>query len=115
MDLTYPYHTTSITREIDSTDLVTKMFVRPVDYEMSDSGKVTIMSVDANKSREDYLLNFDYLYKFNIITDEQYEEVSNYEIRMNRINKNIEDTWNKKSNLEKIILDEEANQSIELK
>jgi len=70
MDLTYPYHTSEITREMDSTELVTKLFVRPIDAEYGASNELGINDVEANKSREDYILNFDYLHKFNIITDE---------------------------------------------
>jgi hypothetical protein len=36
------------------------MFVKGVDY---NSNTVTIMDVDANKTKEDYLLNFDYLHE----------------------------------------------------
>jgi len=70
MDLTYPYHTSEITREMDSTELVTKLFVRPIDAEYGASNELGINDVEANKSCEDYILNFDYLHKFNIITDE---------------------------------------------
>jgi hypothetical protein len=91
MDLTYPYHTSEITREMDSTELTTKLFVRPVDYDYSETGQVTIMSVDANKSREDYILNFDYLHKFNIITDEQYEAIADYEKDMRFLNLVLEE------------------------
>jgi hypothetical protein len=90
MDLTYPYHTSEITREMDSTELTTKLFIRDSDYEYTDSGKLTIMSADANKSREDYILNFDYLHKFDIITDEQYDAIAEYEITMHDINIKLE-------------------------
>jgi len=46
------------------------MFVRTVDSNATDSNIISIMNVDANKSKEDYLLNFDYLYQINTITDE---------------------------------------------
>ena len=90
MDLTYPYHTSQITREMDSSELVTKLFVRDSDYQYTDSGKVNIMTVDANKSREDYILNFDYLHKFNIISNEQYEAIEEYEALLHNKNMQLE-------------------------
>ena len=75
VDLTYPYDSTAITRTVDNTDLITKMYVHTI--EQGDD-TITIMDVDANKSKEDYLLNFDYLYKIGAITQEQYDEIENY-------------------------------------
>ena len=83
IDLTYPYNSTAITRTVDNSNVTTKMYVTGVDY---DSDTVTIMDVDANKSKEDYLLNFDYLYNIQGITDEQYEEIEKYEATMHTLN-----------------------------
>ena len=108
MDLTYPYHTSEITREMDSTELTTKLFIRDSDYEYTDSGKLTIMSADANKSREDYILNFDYLHKFDIITDEQYDAIAEYETTMHDINIKLERMEPQIQNLQNKIIDYEA-------
>lgn len=86
IDLTYPYTMASATRSIDSKDIITKMFVRPIDSSEAASNLITIMNVDANKSREDYLLNFDYLHKIKTITDEQYAAIAPYEAEMHKIN-----------------------------
>ena len=59
------------------------MFIRSVD---NNSETITIMDVDANKSKEDYLMNFDYLHDVQAVTDEQYDEISNYETDMFNIN-----------------------------
>lgn len=89
IDITYPYDASKIEREMDSTDLVTKMFVVPVEDENSSSGLVTIADVTSNMSREDYILNFDYLYQIGSITQEQYEEVYAYEKAMHIINTSL--------------------------
>ena len=86
IDLTYPYNSTAITRIVDNSNVTTKMFVTGVDY---DSDTVTIMDVDANRSKEDYLLNFDYLHQIQGITDEQYEEVEYYEAKMHELNEKL--------------------------
>lgn len=86
LDLTYPYSTSEIKRTIDSTDIVTKMYVRTVDSNATDTNIISIMDVDANKSREDYILNFDYLHEIGTISDGQYEIIAPYEAEMRRIN-----------------------------
>lgn len=86
LDVTYPYSTSSIKREIESGDLVTKMFVKPIDSVDSDSNLVTIMNVPANKSKEDYLLNFEYLHDIETISEEQYQEIDVYEAKMREYN-----------------------------
>ena len=86
IDFTYPYKTSEINRNMDSTDLITKMFVRTVDDDSTASGQLTIIDTNANKSGEDYLLNFDYLHKIKAISEEQYAAVTEYETKMKDIN-----------------------------
>ena len=90
IDITYPYNASQITRTIDATDVTTKMFIRPVTEDTTESGMLTIMGVDANKTREDYLLNFDYMRAVGAITDEQYAEIPMYEARMRACNLRLE-------------------------
>ena len=87
MDITYPYQTNSINRSLDSTDLVTKLFVKSVDD--SNTGPLSIIDVGANKSQEDYILNFDYLHSIGGITDEQYKAVDEYLLNMRKINEQL--------------------------
>ena len=86
IDINYPYQTNSIKREIDSTDLVTKLFVKSIE---DNSGLLSIIDVGANKSQEDYILNFDYLYSIGGITKEQYDQVNNYIIKIRTLNEQI--------------------------
>lgn len=89
IDFTYPFSTSEITREMDSTDLVTKMFVKQIEDDTTASGLLTIIDTEANNSGEDYLLNFDYLHKIKAISEEQYAEISKYEARMKQLNMQI--------------------------
>ena len=79
IDLTYPYSSSSITRTVDNSDVTTKMYVHSVE---ENDEYITIMDVEANKSKEDYLMNFDYLYEIQGITEEQHEEIAKYEADM---------------------------------
>jgi hypothetical protein len=49
-----------------------------VEDDTSASGLITIADASANKAREDYILNFDYLYSSGTITDEQYSAIEDY-------------------------------------
>lgn len=79
IDFTYPYQTADVSREADSTDLVTKMFVRPADDDTAPAGMITIMDVEANKSKEDYIFNFDYLEKVGMFPQEYRDSLEDYE------------------------------------
>lgn len=87
LDITYPYDASKIARTSDSTDMITKMYV---DVENSNEGEdITIMNSSANKTREDYILNFDYLNTIGAITPQQYAEVKKFETAIYNLNMKI--------------------------
>jgi hypothetical protein len=85
----YPNSANKISREMDSTDISTKMFVRSVDNADLYTGAINIMDCSANKSKEDYVMNFDYLYDIGTISREQYKGVSAFEKDVRALNKKI--------------------------
>ncbi|MBO7692102.1 MAG: hypothetical protein J6T10_05630, partial [Methanobrevibacter sp.] len=89
IDINYAYDTTDISREMDSKDTITKMYVKTLTDSNTESGLATISDTTANKSQEDYLLNFDYLYSIGTISKEQYNAVEPYEIEMHNFNTNL--------------------------
>ena len=89
IDINYPYDAKSIKREIDSADVITKLYVPSVENEFSPSGLVTIADASANKTGEDYILNFDYLYSIGTISQDQYDEIKEYEKDMFLINSQL--------------------------
>lgn len=91
LNISYPYETSEITRETDSTDLITKMFVQETEYEYSDSNISTIANAEANKTKEDYLLNFDYLKVVKGITSDQEERIAVYEAKVRTLNEQLID------------------------
>ena len=86
IDFTYPYSTAEVTREMDSTDLITKMFVKTVDDDTTASGVLSIINTGANETGEDYLLNFDYLHDIKAISEEQYDTIEKYKGQMKNYN-----------------------------
>lgn len=87
---TYPYLTSQITREMDVTDITTKMYVQSQQDPSIVSGEITIADCVANKTKEDYLLNFDYLHLIGAITEEQYNEIPIFEKNVRALNLEIE-------------------------
>ena len=86
LSLTYPYSSKKISRELDSTDLTTKLYVRSMDDSTTLLGQANISYSPANKIKEDYILNFDYLYESGAIDDSQKEWIQKYEKRIRDIN-----------------------------
>ena len=84
IDLTYPYSSQTITRTSDNTALTTKLYVHSVEDE--DYGTLSIMNVEANKSREDYILDFNYLIKIGAINEEQIDDLKQFELDIRRLN-----------------------------
>lgn len=93
-DITYQYNTSSIQRTMDSTDLKTKLYVNPIEDSNSLNGEINIAQVDANKTREDYIFNFDYLREIGGITEDQYKEVPKYEQKLHLYNLQLEEISN---------------------
>lgn len=89
IDINYSYDTANISREMDSKDCVSKMYVKTLEDSNTESGFATIMDTEANRSGEDYLLNFDYLYSIGSITEEQYDEIKDYELTLHNINEQL--------------------------
>lgn len=106
--ITYPYDSSKIEREIDSEDVITKLFVVPLEDDTSPSGLLTIADVSANKSKEDYILNFDYLHNIGTISDEQYFAIEDYERSLFLINSDLEDLAKKIAKRETDLVEYEA-------
>ena len=55
---------------MDNSELTTKLFVQPISDSNAIDNVISITTAEPNKSKEDYILNFDYLHKIHTITDE---------------------------------------------
>lgn len=103
IDILYPYNSSEISRTMDSTDVTTKMYVVPIEDDSISNGYITIADASANRSGEDYIFNFDYLYQTGAITEEQYQAVDLYERQMFIYNETLKPLSDKiaKSTIEK--------------
>lgn len=112
IDINYPYDGSKIVREKDSTDVITKMFVTPIENESMPSGLITIADAGANRSKEDYVLNFDYLYSIGTITQEQYDAIADYELSMYNFNTQLEPIGLQIANAETDLINYQSQKSI---
>ena len=95
IDFTYPYSSSAVTREMDGTDLITKMYVDTIEDESVENGTISILNTDANLSGEDYILNFEYMYKVGALNKEQYDGIKKYETNIGELNKDLTNISNK--------------------
>lgn len=89
VDFTYYYDTEDLSRSMDSADQISKMYVlsNNDDSELTNS----IVTTSANKTLENYIINFDYMYETGAITDEQKEYIEEFEGKIRKINLEIQD------------------------
>ena len=104
----YPYSSKSIKRKMESEDTVTKLFVMDTDNPGIMSGYSSIMDAPPNPTQEDYILNFDYLYKIHTISKEQYDAIKPYEQAMRQYNKSLQELQLKRDTYELQIPEYEA-------
>lgn len=84
--LSYPHSSNKISREMDATNLTTKLYVLDIDDDTSYTGYRSIMDSEANKMRENYVLNFDYMKAVGNITDEQEAAIKDFELKIKALN-----------------------------
>lgn len=108
----YPHSSKSMKREIDSSNITTKMYVRPQDNNQVVSGQINIADCSANKTKEDYLLNFDYLHTIGAVTDEQMDEVTSFEQQVRILNNVLETLSAQIEAKDKTIVELKASQKI---
>lgn len=85
--INYQHNLQSISRTIDSSEIYTKLYVTPLQSEISDTGYVSIADTPSNPLLDEFILNFDYLHSIGSVTDEQYDWIEHtYKIQLNIIN-----------------------------
>jgi hypothetical protein len=73
--ITYGDNETNIRKISDSKDLVTKLYVEDVESEYSNTGLLSISSASANRSKENFILNFDYYEEAGMLNESQKDAI----------------------------------------
>ena len=87
--INYQRNLNTISRTIDSSEVYTKMYINPIASETMDTGYVSIADTPLNPLLDDFILNFDYLYKVGSINDMQKAEIESYKVKLHKLNKKI--------------------------
>ena len=111
ISFTYPYTSSRVMRKMECIDVTTKMHVLEVDDDTTLEGYHTIVNAPANASREDYILNFNYMYASGAINQEQYDAIKPYEQSMRAYNDRLSLLQQKKITYESQKIEEEAKKT----
>ena len=87
----YKKNLNSISRESDSSEIYTKLYVSPIASEVMTDGYVSIANSAANPTMDEFILNFDYLHETRAISDYQYRQVEIYKANIRKINEVLAD------------------------
>lgn len=85
----YTRNLNTISRVKDSSEVYTKMYVTPIESSTMDTGYISIADTSLNPTLDDFILNFDYLYQTNAISQYQLNFVKTYEVETYKINQNL--------------------------
>ena len=111
ISFTYPYTSSRVMRKMECIDVTTKMHVLEVDDDTTLEGYHTVVNAPANASREDYILNFNYMYASGAINKEQYDAIKPYEQSMRAYNDRLSLLQQKKITYESQKIEEEAKKT----
>ena len=65
----------TISRESDSSEIYTTLYVSPIASDTMTDGYITIANSFANPTMDEFILNFEYLHDVGSITDYQYSQI----------------------------------------
>lgn len=89
INITYNKNLDSISRIVDSSEIYTKLYVPPIESSIMENGYVSIANTALNPTLDDFILNFDYLYQNNSISDYQLNCIKTYEASIHELNQNL--------------------------
>ena len=85
----YQKNLNTVSRMVDSSEIYTKMYVKPIESTVVPSGLISIADTSLNPILDDFILNFDYLRSIGNITDEQAQFIDDYQVELHKINTSL--------------------------
>ncbi len=86
LQIYYQKNLNTISRSADSSEVYTKLFVKPIESSVMENGYVSIANTFANPTLDDFLLDFDYLHSVGGLTDYQMSFTKEYQASIRRLN-----------------------------
>lgn len=106
--ISYGNNEIGISKISESEDIVTKMYVNPVEDSFGETGYVSLSQAPANKMSDEYLLNFDYYIDSNQLTSVQIDAIAEHEYNIRMFNKQLQEIGEARDQLAHTLLENEA-------
>lgn len=104
----YQKNLDSISRTADSSEIYTKMYVKPIESSVVPSGLISIADTSLNPIMDDFILNFDYLESIGNITKEQAQFIEDYKVELYKINTSLKTLGDRRAEQEILKNEQEA-------
>lgn len=85
----YKKNLDTIERIKDSSEIYTKLYITPIESSTMSTGYISIADTTLNPTLDDFILNFDYLYQTQAISQYQMNFIRTYEVETHKINQNL--------------------------
>ena len=104
----YQKNLDSVSRTADSSEIYTKMYVKPIESSVVPSGLISIADTSLNPIMDDFILNFDYLESIGNITKEQAQFIEDYKVELYKINTSLKTLGDRRAEQEILKNEQEA-------
>ena len=102
-DFSYGKNLQSCSRVLDSSDLITKLYVTNTDSALVDGSVLSIQQATANPTRENYIYNFKYSFESGMLTKEENFGLNSDEYKINLHCGKLRNINNKITNIQKYL------------
>ena len=109
--ISYQKNLNQISRTIDSSEIYTKMYVKPIESSVAPNGLISIADTSLNPILDDFILNFDYLYSIGNISEEQKQFINKYQTDLYKINTQLKNLSEQRIKYEILKNEEDAKVS----
>lgn len=102
-DFSYGKNLQSCSRILDSSDLITKLYVTNTDSALVDGSVLSIQQATANPTKENYIYNFKYFFESGMLTKEENFGLNSDEYKINLHCGKLRNINNKITNIQKYL------------
>jgi len=109
----YGVNLSSIERNINSDEIVTKLIIDQSQSDLVDEGYISITNAPSNQSGESYIINFDYYYNQGLLNKEEVEKDRlTYSTKFAKLNKDLKEKNTERNNLELALTKINSNRDV---
>lgn len=101
-EINYGKNLDSISKSMDATETITKMYVKDIESQYSASGLISIVDATNNPTKDNFIIDFSYLKEQGIVTDDIIDLVEDYKLKLFSTNTEIQICLNNIDTYERI-------------